>query len=98
MMVLITTRDPFELELNPGHEGWFTQWKGQVRGALEAIRWYPGPKMKDMNINDMPYPFPARSRLYRSQILQVNLRLKALFDEIYKIYMLLHLWKPIEKP
>ena len=31
----------------------------------------------------------ARSRLYRSQILQVNIRLKAL-DEIYKIYMLLH--------
>ena len=31
----------------------------------------------------------ARSRLYRSQILQVNIRWKAL-DEIYKIYMLLH--------
>ena len=31
----------------------------------------------------------ARSRLYRSQFLQVNIRWKAL-DEIYKIYMLLH--------
>ena len=31
----------------------------------------------------------ARSRLYRRQILQVNIRWKAL-DEIYKIYMLLH--------
>ena len=31
----------------------------------------------------------ARSRLYRSQILQVNIRSKAL-DKIYKIYMLLH--------
>ena len=31
----------------------------------------------------------ARTPLYRSQILQVNIRLKAL-DEIYKIYMLLH--------
>ena len=31
----------------------------------------------------------ARSRLYRSQILQVNIRWKAL-DEIYKICMLLH--------
>ena len=31
----------------------------------------------------------ARSRLYRSRFLQVNIRLKAL-DEIYKIYMLLH--------
>ena len=31
----------------------------------------------------------ARSRLYRSQFLQVNTRLKAL-DEIYKIYTLLH--------
>ena len=31
----------------------------------------------------------ARSRLYRSQHLQVNTRLKAL-DEIYKIYILLH--------
>ena len=31
----------------------------------------------------------SRSRLYRSQILQENIRLKAL-DEIYKIYMLLH--------
>ena len=31
----------------------------------------------------------ARSLLYRSQILQVNTRWKAL-DEIYKIYMLLH--------
>ena len=33
--------------------------------------------------------YKARSRLYRSQILQVNLRGKAL-DEIYKICMLLH--------
>ena len=31
----------------------------------------------------------ARSGLYRSQILQVNIRWEAL-DEIYKIYMLLH--------
>ena len=31
----------------------------------------------------------ARSRLYRRQILQVNIRWKAL-EEIYKIYMLLH--------
>ena len=31
----------------------------------------------------------ARSLLYRRQILQVNMRLKAR-DEIYKIYMLLH--------
>ena len=31
----------------------------------------------------------ARSRLYRSRFLQVNIRWKAL-DEIYKIYMLLH--------
>ena len=32
--------------------------------------------------------YRARSRLYRRQILQVNIRWKAL-DEIYKIYMLL---------
>ena len=32
----------------------------------------------------------ARSRLYRSQFLQVNTRLKAL-GEIYKIYIPLHL-------
>ena len=31
----------------------------------------------------------ARSLLYRRQILQLNIRWKAL-DEIYKIYMLLH--------
>ena len=31
----------------------------------------------------------ARSRLYRRQILQVNIRWKAL-DEIYKMYILLH--------
>ena len=31
----------------------------------------------------------ARSRMYRRQILQVNIRWKAL-DEIYKIYMFLH--------
>ena len=31
----------------------------------------------------------ARSRLYRSRFVQVNIRWKAL-DEIYKIYMLLH--------
>ena len=31
----------------------------------------------------------SRSRLYRRQFLQVNMRWKA-FDEIYKIYMLLH--------
>ena len=31
----------------------------------------------------------ARSRLYRSRILQVSIRWKAL-DEIYKMYMLLH--------
>ena len=33
--------------------------------------------------------YKARSRLYRRQILHVNIRWKA-FDEIYKIYMLLH--------
>ena len=33
--------------------------------------------------------YKARSRLYRSQILQVDIRWKAP-DEIYKIYMLLH--------
>ena len=33
--------------------------------------------------------YKARSLLYRSQILQENIRWKAL-DEIYKIYMLLH--------
>ena len=33
--------------------------------------------------------YRARSLLYRRQILQVNMRWKAL-DEIYKIYMLLH--------
>ena len=33
--------------------------------------------------------YRARSLLYRRQILQQNIRRKAL-DEIYKIYMLLH--------
>ena len=33
--------------------------------------------------------YRARSLLYRRQLLQVNIRWKAL-DEIYKIYMLLH--------
>ena len=33
--------------------------------------------------------YKARSPLYRRQILQENIRWKAL-DEIYKIYMLLH--------
>ena len=33
--------------------------------------------------------YKARSLLYRRQILQQNMRWKAL-DEIYKIYMLLH--------
>ena len=33
--------------------------------------------------------YRARSLLYRRQILQVNIRLKAL-DEIYNVYMLLH--------
>ena len=33
--------------------------------------------------------YRARSLLYRHQILQINIRWKAL-DEIYKIYMLLH--------
>ena len=33
--------------------------------------------------------YKARFLLYRSQILQENIRWKAL-DEIYKIYMLLH--------
>ena len=39
--------------------------------------------------------FSARSLLYRRQILQENIRWKAL-DEIYKIYMRLHLGNPIE--
>ena len=34
--------------------------------------------------------YKARSRLYRSQILQVNTRWKALDEIYYKIYMLLH--------
>ena len=33
--------------------------------------------------------YRARSLLYRRQILQLNIRWKAL-DELYKIYMLLH--------
>ena len=33
--------------------------------------------------------YKARSLLYRRQILQENIRWKS-FDEIYKIYMLLH--------
>ena len=37
----------------------------------------------------MSKPYGARSLLYRRQILQENIRWKAL-DEIYKIYMLLH--------
>ena len=37
----------------------------------------------------------ARSWLYRRRFLQVNICLNA---EIYKIYTLLHLWNPIEKP
>ena len=39
--------------------------------------------------------YEACSLLHRRQILQENSRWKAL-DEIYKIYMLLHLWNPIE--
>ena len=35
--------------------------------------------------------YMARSLLYRRQILQENISLKAL-GEIYKIYTLLHLW------
>ena len=38
--------------------------------------------------------YKARSLLYRLQILQENIRWKAL-DEIYKIYMLLHRSDPI---
>ena len=40
--------------------------------------------------------YRARSRLYRRQILQENIRWKAL-DEINEIYMLLRFWNPIEK-
>ena len=43
----------------------------------------------NIELNFPPKLRGARSRLYRSQILQVNIRWKAL-DEIYKIYMLLH--------
>ena len=48
---------------------------------------------KDSNLHELTYLlgqlYRARSRLYRSQNLQVNTRWKAL-DEIYKICMLLH--------
>lgn len=51
MMVLITTKDPFELELDPNHDSWFKQWKGQVRGALESIQWYLHARRESIIIN-----------------------------------------------
>merc|ERR1712137_639720 len=51
MMVLISTDDPFELQLDPGHENWFTQWKGQVRGALEAVKWYESSRGSSVIVN-----------------------------------------------
>merc|ERR1712232_1200402 len=51
MMVLITTNDPFELQLDPGHANWFIQWKGQVRGALEAIKWYECSRGSSVIVN-----------------------------------------------
>ena len=49
-----------------------------------AARWKLNPRAGKLNELE-----EARSRLYRRQILQVNIRWKAL-DEICKIYMLLH--------
>ena len=43
----------------------------------------------NIELNFPPKLRGARSRLYRRQILQVNIRWKAL-DESFKIYMLLH--------
>ena len=58
--------------------------RGNSRRAGGAARWKLNPMT--WKLNEL---CEARSRLYRRQILQVNVRWKAL-DEIYKIYMFLH--------
>ena len=60
----------------PSFKGVYLSWKVRYRTSL----WF---------VSQMIKLYGARSRLYRRQILQVNIRWKAL-DEIYKIYMLLH--------
>ena len=88
-------------------------------GGVEAALDVPRERREDLSwkvryrtfpwfFSQMSKLYRARSLLYRRQILQVNIRWKAL-DEIYKIYTyasfgdlhlctLLHLWNPIEKP
>ena len=58
------------------HDGADLSWKVRHRTLL----WF---------FSQMIKLYKARSLLYRRQILQENIRWKAL-DEIYKIYMLLH--------
>ena len=61
----------------------------------QSVHWAANKSFKILKFN-FKFPrartfelFRARSRLYRSQMLQVNTLWKAL-DEIYKIHMLLH--------
>ena len=71
-------------------------WKNEYLVAIVAVDTAENgpPKVwRNWIIYSFKYNFSkfwdARSRLYRRQILQVNIRWKAL-DEIYKMYILLH--------
>ena len=57
--------------------------------ARAALSWKVRYRTILWFFSQMSKLYGARSLLYRRQILQVNIRWKAL-DEIYKIYMLLH--------
>ena len=61
----------------------------QFRGGGRRLSWKVRCRIFLWFFSQMSKLYRARSTLYRRQILQVNIRWKAL-DEIYKIYMLLH--------
>ena len=83
-------------EISPSAGGRFTATQTDARGPsgseapvetlVERFDIEPFP---DFFFSQISKLHRARSLLYRRQILQVNIRWKAL-DEIYKIYMLLH--------
>ena len=62
---------------------------GGPRGSTDYLSWKVRYRTFPWFFSQMSKLYRARSLLYRRQILQVNIRWKAL-DEIYKIYMLLH--------
>ena len=81
--------DLYGCDLDNDHNGRCTYYEYVKIKSLGRLPMEKSNQIKQTLTDSFSAGWLAGSRLYRSQILQVNMRWKAL-DEIYKIYMILH--------